>query len=131
MVDFRINADEMQEFISNMETIKADMLDMTSQIVSFQTLIQESTSWIGNGREECAAFLSLIAKYCSLIAGTDVVVSNSGSTVLAGKDVNGSKEHIDVFLKTLTEYHQNVIKFEKNASDKAACICILDQLQGE
>ena len=132
MADFRANDDMMSLFIIRMNALRESMITTTDHIVQFQKTIYESEDWIGNGKEECAALLSLISKYAGLISGSDVVVTDSGSTsVLAGKEATGSNEHIYVLLESMQVFHERVKTFEKSAADKAPCIQILDMLQGD
>ena len=132
MADFRANDDMMSLFIIKMNALRESMITTTDHIVQFQKTINESTSWIGNGREECAAFLSLISKYAGLVSGSDVVVTDiEGTPIVFNKEVEGSKEHFDALLKSLGVFHESIKTFEKSAADKAPCIQILDTLQGD
>ncbi|MFT3984221.1 MAG: hypothetical protein QM697_09940 [Lachnospiraceae bacterium] len=129
MIDFKADEDGLDEFIANVKTVQTDMQNACDKMIAFQQLIQTTQDWVGNGREECAAFLCLLAQYSGLLAGKEVNVSGTGyTTLLDSKAVTGDGDHLTELIEALELFYEQVATFEQNAGEKAQCIRTLDAI---
>lgn len=131
MIDLKVDEEGLGEFIKNLKSVQTDITNVCDKIVSFQQTIQTTQDWVGNGREECAAFLCLLAQYSGLLAGCEIKVAGTGyTTLLDSKAVTGEGDHLTEMIEELELFREQTATFEQNAAEKAHCIQTLDAIQG-
>lgn len=131
-VDLIIDSEGIEQLISNVTGLKADLEKIYRDITDLQEEIAVSNEWLGNGKDEEAAFLNLISQYAAHLCGAKYIKCNfwGTKTVLDSKNVSGTGEdHMSQLLLILSEYNDKFSTFEKNAIDKAECIVELDSIQ--
>lgn len=134
-VDFSICYEKFSTLISDFEKLRDNLQEVCEDICAIQRDICTSTDWIGNGREECAVYLALVAKYCGCLCAKNVGDTGTEGFVVSGilssSEVEGKGEHINQLISTLSEYRVIFEKFEKNGNgaEKAEAIKMLDNMQ--
>ena len=71
-MDFHANMQELEKLYVGMESfldLKNKLSDATKLICSLQNSIATTNDWVGNGKNECATVLMLLAEYSSLLCG--------------------------------------------------------------
>ena len=126
MVDIYINDEKLTILQNKFEKMEEMILTVSQQMSSLAGEIANSNTWKGNGAESCEGLVELLASFSANIAGTASDITGTGG--LSGKSVTGGGEHMQALVKSIDEFEQKSITFEKGGS--AACVMKLNSIQG-
>lgn len=127
--DYIYDDTQLGTYLERAETFKNKMNDVRNSIDNLYKKIEaDDAKWLGNGKETCAAFLALVDKYASLVAGNPQDVERIiTDSALDNKNAEGTdRKHIDDLMEAIIVLRPEIAKFSKNAVDKAECIIDLD-----
>lgn len=130
--DFILDLSGMEEYRLNLLKLQKQLLEISEQIDGIHSdLLNENViRWHGNGKEQCTAYLALIDRYMSLVAGEPKAITEIKTS--ASKDRRHSERtdwnHINMLDQSLGSFLDEARCFSFYASPKADCISKLDLL---
>ena len=68
MGDFKVNMDKMEEIVTKLKTIQADMDNSYDKMSMLMTTIETEKEWNGQAQKEFFAFMRLLLPWLSLQA---------------------------------------------------------------
>ena len=133
-VDFSLDSVDMEQYKNDLRTLQSMLIDVSDSIDSIQqSLVDENlVKWHGNGKEQCTAFVTLIDRLTSLIAGepksgiAGIIKDPLGSDIIS----EGTNwEHFTMMDKSIEKLLYEAGKFSFMAqNEKAKCIAKLENL---
>ena len=134
-VDFSLDSVEMDQYRNDLLKLQSMLIDISESIDSIQQRLSDENlvKWHGNGKEQCTAFVTLIDRLASLIAGepksgiTGIIKDSAGDDLIS----EGTNwEHFTMMDKSIEKLLNDAEKFSFMANtDKANCIAALDNLK--
>lgn len=133
-VEFSLDSVEMDQYRNDLLKLQSMLIDISESIDAIQQRLSDENlvKWHGNGKEQCTAFVTLIDRLASLIAGepksgiTGIIVDSAGDDLIS----EGTNwEHFTMMDKSIEKLLNDAEKFSFMANtDKANCIANLDNL---
>lgn len=133
-INFALDEASMKEYSAKLVDLHLKLMAISKGIDNIYSKLagqgEGSVQWLGNGKEQCTAYFSLLDRYASLIAGepidVSVIITNSA---LDNKNSEGSGwRHIQELHEYVEAFIAEVSRFSFYSSDKAPCISQLENL---
>lgn len=131
--DYVFDNEKLRKYVQDALIYKESIENVCADLLSLVKNMKETSDWIGNGKEVCTAYLSLVGKYAHLIAGApdfefESVISNS---IMDNKSAEGTDQrHLEDIIQAVEELIPDIDRVSKNSADKAECIIELDTVMG-
>lgn len=125
-----VDDEQLEDTIEKFKAIKEQASSIASKIAELSATVNGCLEWLKNGKEECGAFLELMASYSNAIAGMTYAANVSMTqSALSGKSVTGGGDHATQLEKALNEFAEESKRFEKGGD--AESVILLDSIQGD
>ncbi len=128
--DFILDAPGMEDYKSKLLDLHIELMGISKCIDNIYNKLSGEVGWLGNGKEQCTAYFSLLDRFASLVAAEPInvptILTNSA---LDEKNSEGTDwKYIQEMNKTLEEFLMEAERYSFRASDRAECITKLDDL---
>lgn len=102
MGDFKVNIDKMDEIVTKLKTIQADMDNSYNMMSKLMTNIETEKKWNGQAQKEFLAFMRLMQMY-----------HKEFTSELDDNCVEGAISTISSFIEKVTTFEQDNVEFGK------------------
>ena len=102
MGDFKVNMNKMEEIVTKLKTIQADMDNSYDKMSMLMTTIETEKEWNGQAQKEFLAFMRLMQMY-----------HKEFTSELEGNCVEGAIKTISSFIEKVTTFEQDNVEFGK------------------
>ena len=122
-VDFSLDSVEMDQYRNDLLKLQSMLIDISESIDSIQQRLSDENlvKWHGNGKEQCTAFVTLIDRLASLIAGepksgiTGIIKDSAGDDLIS----EGTNwEHFTMMDKSIEKEKKEIISKQNISPDE-------------